>query len=363
MTPKKKKIYTVIIMIQAIVIVSLTGWIGKGVWDHYQGSKRQYTPPTVTVESTPVELGDFETFITAVGTLKANEAIMLRPQDGGVVKEILFESGTYVKKGQVLLRLDDAVLKAQLAEAEAKLGSAKADYDRAHALFKQKAAPKSKLDETMGVYKRMEAEVAFNQAKLEQSVLRAPFSGFVGLKDVSVGSYLKPGEDIVSLDSADPIKVDFRISETHIDRLKVTQEVEVTVEGFPDHIYTAIIEAIDPVVDETGHSIRVRAVFDNKDQLLKPGLFSRVRFSNISHKDVMVVPEGAVETEGNEEYVYVVLDGVAHKASIKTGARNGKEVEVRSGLTTGTMVVTSGHLRVQEGTPVIVVPVHETQGY
>lgn len=363
MQTDKKTVYLVVIVIQSILILSLAGWIGKGFWDHYQGTKRKYTPPTVTVEAKPVELGDFETFVTAVGTLKANDSIMLRPQEGGVVKEILFESGTYVKKGQVLLRLDDAVLRAQLAESEAKLTAAKADYDRTKALVKKKAAPKSKLDETMGIYKRMQAEVELSQAKLSQTVLKAPFEGFVGLKDISVGSYLKPGEDIVSLDDVDPIKVDFRVSETHVDRLKVGQEVEVTVEGFQNHLYTAVIEAIDPVVDETGHSIRIRGVFNNKDHLLKPGLFARVRFSDISHEDVMIVPEVSIETEGNEEYVYVVLDGVARKAPIKTGARNGKDVEVRSGLKTGIMVVTSGHLRVQDGAPVIVVPEHEAKGY
>lgn len=360
---RPKSLWAIFALVELVIIICVALWALIAWLKDDDAAQKKYQLPTVTVEAKPVERTDFETFISAVGTLKANESIIVRPQEGGVIKSVSFSSGEYVKKGEVLLELEDRVLQAQLQEALAKRDTRKAEYDRAESLFAKKAYPKSKRDEALGNYKVSKASVDLMQAKVQQSILSAPFDGIVGLKDVSVGAYIKPGEEIVSLDNVDPILIDFRISEIHLDKVTVGQTVQVEIDGFSQNLYEATIEAIDPVVDAAGHSIRVRAKMQNRGRDLKPGLFARVRFTESLHEKTMIVPESAVETEGNQEFVYAVIDGIARRAPIKTGGRNGRDVEVKSGLQPGMMVVTSGQMRIGEGFPVIVVPDKKKLGY
>jgi membrane fusion protein (multidrug efflux system) len=358
-----KSAWVLVSVVELLIILVLGTWVGIKMWNEREAKKKVYTPSTMTVEAQPVEVGDFENFVTTVGTLKASESVILRPQEGGKIEKILFNSSAYVKEGDLLVQFDDSVQRAQLQEAQAKVVGYKAEYGRAESLVKRNAFPKSKLDEAFMRYKMAEADVNMIQSKIDQMKLKAPFDGVVGLRDVSVGAYLKPGEDLVTLAQIDPMKVDFKISEVFLGKFSVGQEVDVEVDGFLGQEFTGTIEAIDPTADEAGHSIRVQAALPNKDHLLKPGLFAKVKFRTDIHENAMMVPEAAVESEGNQEYVYVVLDGVAHKAPVVTGNRNGKNVEIRSGLKPGLMVVTAGQLRIGEGSPVVVVPHKESHAY
>lgn len=355
--------WVIVAGVELLLILGLVGWMGLSYWKSASAEKKKYQLPTMTVEAQPVEMGDYETFISTVGTLKANESVDIRAQDGGVIKEILFKSGTPVNKGETLIILDDQLLKANLAEAQARARLAKVEYERAENLFKKRAIPQSKRDDAKAKMEMADAQVEMSKVKLEQSILKAPFTGIIGLKDVSVGAYVKPAQEIVTLDNLNPIKIDFRISEIHLEKIKVGQNIAVEVDGFPHLQYTATIEAIDPIVDAAGHSIRARATMANPNFELKPGLFARIRFSESLHSNAMLVPESAIETEGNQEFVFVIVDGIARRAPIKTGGRNGKDVEVLSGLQPGMMVVTSGQMRIGEGFPVIVIPDKEKIGY
>lgn len=353
--PKKTSFFVIATIVQFLLLVGVGTWVGVEKWKVHKAQKKTFKLPTVTVEAQPVKRGDFETFISAVGTLKAKDSVVIRPETSGKVASVSFQSGSNVKKGDVLFSLDDRVIRAQLAEANAKLKNAKSEWVRYKKLFKEKAIQKSKLEQSQAAYEMAKAQADMMQARLNNTVLRAPFDGIIGIRDISPGSYVREGDEIVSLENIDPIYVDFRISEIYLERVKKGQTVEVEIDGFPQNLYEATIEAIDPGVDEKGHSIRVRGILPNPMKDLRPGLFARVRLPNTTHENIMLVPETSIETEGNEEFVFVILDGVARRAPIKTGGRNGKMVEVTAGLKPGMMVITTGQLRLGEGYPVITV--------
>lgn len=359
----KEKLLSIVIFVQTIVIIAMGAFIGIEKWQLYKAGKKKYSPPVVTVEAQPVRAMNFETFISAVGAVKSNETVTLRSQEGGFIKQIVFQSGSFVHKGDILVRFDDAVVNAQLDEAKARLFAAKTNFEREELLLKKEVTSKAAHDKAYAEFKMAEAAVATWKAKVALTVIKAPFDGLVGLKDVSAGAYIKPGEEIVTLDSVDPVIIDFRISETQHDRVSTGQSVDVEIDGFPDNIYTATIDAIDTQIEKMGHSLRVRASMPNPNNALKPGLFARVKFSGTVHENALVVPEGAVETEGNEEYVFAILDGVARRIPVKTAGRNGREVEITKGLAEGVMVVTAGQLRLSDGSPVIVVPEQKKTAY
>jgi len=353
----------IVALIECVLIFSAATWMGVQWWKTRTDSKKTMTLPTVTVEAKPVEMGNFESFINAVGVIKSHESIEVAAQEGGVVKDVRFKSGDHVKKDDVLVQMNDALLQAEKEEHQARLSQANITYDRYMKLFEKKAVPKSKKDEAFASKKIEEARLQMVEEKLERTLLRAPFDGIVGLKDISVGGMVKPGDPIVSLNNIDFMLVDFKVSEFYLDKLHVGKSLEIEVDGFPDNVYTATIESIDPVAEVKDHSIRVRAKIQNVSHELKPGLFARVKLTEDIAENTMLVPEAAIETEGNQEFVYAIIDGIAHHAPVKTGRRNGTVVEIKSGLKPGIMVVTSGQLRLGDGFPVLVVPQKAAIGY
>lgn len=348
-----------VIFFQATLLLAC---IGGGVWVYWTYIK----PPAIDesipqiptyVEANPVEVGTFETFVTIMGTLKANESIVIRPEVEGKIKSIKFKSGDRVQKGDVLIELDDAVYKALEDEAVAKVFLYKGKYERAQKLYDRKAGTLKDKEESFAQLKISEAEYDKAHTQRQKTVICAPFEGIVGFKDISAGAYVKPGEDLVTLDDLDPMKVDFRVGENMIDRLAVGKKVELVVEGFLDNRFEATVEAIDPNVDPIGHSIRIRATLDNKDELFKPGLFAKVKMLDTSHEDVIMVPESAIETRGNRESVYVIDNGMASNMLVKIGNRNGEKVEILSGLNPGQVVVTAGQMRFRDRkNPVVILP-------
>ena len=184
----------------------------------------------------------------------------------------------------------------------------------------------------------------------------APFDGVLGIVDLSLGYFVKGGDDLFTLDDIDPMKVDFRVGEVLLNKLKIGDKITIEVDGFPDNTYVAQIEAIDTNVDPLGHSVRVQATFDNVDGDLRPGLFAKVKLRTAIHQNTIMIPESAVESRGKQEYVYTVEKGVAKMAGIKTGIRNGENVQVTRGLRPGDQVIFAGQMRVQPNYPVFIVP-------
>ncbi|MFN7662171.1 MAG: efflux RND transporter periplasmic adaptor subunit [Alphaproteobacteria bacterium] len=347
-----------IVLFQSLLLV---GGISFGGWFYWTKLRTEEGPkkrdiPQMLVEALPVELGTFETFVSVVGTLRANESIVIRPEIEGVIKEVRFKSGDSVAKGDILFVLEDGIYRAVKKEAQARVDLYKGKYERAKILYERKAGTLKEQEEMFAQLTMAQAELDKANKQLKKATIRAPFKGVVGFKAISPGAYVRPGEDLVTLDDLDPMSIEFRVAENMLDKLQMGKTVQIEVDGFPDNIFEGTIEAVDSNVDPMGHSIRVRALLGNKDDLFKPGLFGKVKILVTAHEDVIMVPESAVESRGSQEYVYRVEDGKARYTPVKTGGRNGEKVEILAGLQPGQTVIVAGQMKVQDKWPVMAVP-------
>jgi membrane fusion protein (multidrug efflux system) len=348
------------IVIQTIVILGMGTWIGLQMMASKSGPLVP-TFPKIAVEAVEAKVGNFEQFVTVVGTLRSNKSVVMKPEIDAKIKEIFVKSGQQVKKGDKLITLDDDMYRARLKESESKLVNARSVYKRAQALFSKGALSEKDKEDAHANLLKSEADLEFSQAQLAKTVLYAPFEGVVGIVDLSPGRYLKPGDELCTVDDMDPMKIDFKITEVVLNKFRIGDQIEINVEGFPENKYHATIEAIDTNVDPLAHSIRVQGTFDNVDGDLRPGLFAKVKLRTDIHQNTIIVPESAVESRGKQEYVYIVEQGVAKMAPIRTGARNGESVQVVKGLIAGDKVIVSGQMKVQPNYPVFIIP-PRTQG-
>lgn len=312
-------------------------------------------PEKVTVEARAVQQVSMPRGVSAVGTLRSEDSVVLRPEITGRITEINFSEGGKVKKGQVLIRLDDSVTKAQLQQAQANLSLANSQYRRAIELGKQGFISKQARDESASQLKVQQAAAALAQANLDKTVILAPFDGLIGLRNVSVGDYVSPGAELVPIESIDPLKVDFRIPEQYLGQVKEGSKLALSFDALPGQAREGVVGAISPLVEVGGRSILLRADVPNADDKLRPGMFARVRLQ-FSDELVTVVPETALVPAGEEQYVYRIEDGKAKRVVVKVGQRRGGTVEIQDGLRAGDQVVVSGLQKVRDGDPVEVLP-------
>ncbi len=314
-------------------------------------------PPSdaVAVEAARVILDTVVEDLRAVGTLRPNEAVTVVSEIAGRVQRIGFREGQAVAAGDVLIELDASILRAELAKARSDLTLARANHQRAEALVKRGMSTERSLDEARAALQAAEAGQALALARLEKATIRAPLSGLVGLRAVSVGAYVTPGQPIVELADVDPVKVDFRVQELALAELRRGQPIRVTVDALPGKAFDGEIDAIDPIVDVAGRAIRLRARIPNARGDLSPGLFARVQIVVERRENALLVPESAVFAEGAKRFVYRVIDGRAVLTGVQLGQRRPGQVEVRAGLAREDVVVTAGHQQIRDGTPVDVV--------
>lgn len=278
---------------------------------------------------------------------------MIRPEVAGRITKLNFLDGQYVKKGQILVAFDSTVNQAEVQQAKAELSIAKANFERNDELARQKFISIRARDESAANVQVLEAKLALAQAKLSKLEIRAPFSGIVGIRNVSTGDYVKDGADLVNLEDISSVKVDFRVPEKFVDRVQRGQELEVIVDALPNRPFRAKVDAIDPQVDSAGRSALLRGRIDNPEGKLKPGMFARVRLILAEREKALVVPEEAIVPQGDKITVWKVVDGKAIRTEVRTGARRDAKVEIVEGLQLGDTVVTAGQLRLsRDGAPV-----------
>ena len=306
----------------------------------------------VTVEAAKVALMPMPQGITAVGSLRSDESVTLRPEVAGRISAIAFQEGQRVAKGALLVKLDPAVNEAEVQQAKANLWLAKTKHDRAVDLQKQGFISIQARDEAENNLKVAEAALQLAEAKLAKMEMRAPFSGVIGLRVVSPGDYVKEGADLVNLESIDTLKVDFRVPETYLKQVQVGQSLALTLDAVPGRTFDGKVFALNPLFDAAGRSIVIRAVVRNPDTSLRPGMFARVRLFTREAKDALVVPDGALVPSGDEQYVYRVVDGKAVRTKVEIGQRREGVVEVLQGLDPADVIVTAGHLKIRDGTAV-----------
>ncbi|MBL8444140.1 MAG: efflux RND transporter periplasmic adaptor subunit [Zoogloeaceae bacterium] len=306
--------------------------------------------PAAVVELAEVVAEAMPDELSAVGSLRSNESVILRPEVSGRISKISFKDGTPVARGAVLIEFDAAVQQAELQQAQANVSLAESNFRRTSDLFERRFISQSARDEAVSRREVARAAVQLAQAQLARMRVVAPFAGTVGIRNVSVGDYVKDGEDLVNLEDVSILKLDFRLPEIYHASLRVGQAVEVSSDALPGVMIPATIDAIDPLVDTQGRAVVMRASLPNADNKLRPGMFARVRVTLDARPSVPVVPEEALMPgAGNRMFVYRVVDRVANRVEVRTGARRDSRVEIVEGLGLGDVVVTAGQLKLRDG--------------
>jgi len=308
----------------------------------------------MVVEATKVVRQPLPQTITAVGSLRSDESVTLRPEVAGRVNAILFKEGQNVSKGMTLVRLDPAINQAEVQQAKANLVLAKSKFDRAVELSQRNFISGQAKDEAENNLRVAEAGLQLAEAKLAKTEIKAPFSGIIGLRVVSIGDYVKEGADVVNLESIDPLKVDFRVPETYLKQVQVGQSLQVQLDAVPGKTFDGKVFAVNPLVDAAGRSIVIRALVRNSDTSLRPGMFARVRLITRDEQNALVIPEQAIVPQGDEQYVFRVTDGKANRVKIAVGQRRDGLVQVLNGLAPNDVIVTAGQLKIRDGVPVSV---------
>jgi len=322
-----------------------------------------------TVSAVKAASSDWQPRIDAVGSLRAVRGADLSLEVPGVVDEITFQSGDEVQAGQVLLRLrnEDEVAKLQSLEATARL--AQITYDRDVKQLKAQAISQAIVDNDEANLRNARAQVAQQKAIVEKKTVRAPFAGKLGLRQVDLGQFLAAGTMIATLQSLDPIFVDFLLPQQAVAQIAVGQTVKVKVDAFPDREFAGKITAINPKIETASRNIQVRATLANDDQKLLPGMFATVELETGAAQRLVTLPQTAVSYNPYGSLVYVVDDKnkdsggkdaggkpqpVARQVFVTTGATRGDQVAILKGVSDGDMVVTSGQIKLRNGVPLAI---------
>lgn len=377
-----KSIYT------AVAVVGIAAASGAAWW--YQQKPQGPKDPSAAAARTPeragggapaasgparppaVEVARVETMrvtddAQAVGSLRSRQSVVLRPEVSGRVTQINFRDADRVRKGQLLVQLDDQLPMAQVRQAEAEVSIARANHKRNQELVEEKFIAQRAVDESAANLQVAEAKLALARATLNRLKIVAPFDGVAGIRSINVGDYLKDGADIVNIEDLDALYVDFRLPERFQTKVRPGQTALVDVDALPGQRFGAVIQAIDPLVDANGRSVGIRGCVDNRHLKLRPGMFARITPVFSVREDARMIPEEAIVPQGGRQYVYRLVDGpdqdtrIAQRVEVRVGIRQPGKVEIVSGLGPNDTVVTAGQQRIQkDGTPVRVMDLKGT---
>lgn len=318
---------------------------------HAQAPDGGSSKPTPVIVS-DVEEKEFADKVEALGTLKANESVEVTTTVTERVTKINFDDNQHVKQGDILVEMDAAEEFAELSEQESFLAESERQVERLEPLVKKGAASESDLDarrrEALGATARIKAI----QSRIDQRIIKAPYDGILGLRNISVSALAQPGTIITTIDDISVMKLDFSVPEVFLASLKVGVEIKAETEAYPNEAFTGKITSVDSRIDPVTRSIQARALIDNKEGKLKPGLLMLLELQKNPRK-ALVVPEESLITNGSNQFVLVIIkqDGrtIAERRKVTLGARQYGEVEVLDGLIKGERVVTHGTLRVMPG--------------
>lgn len=313
-------------------------------------------PPVMPVRTAPARIAPAVEEASAVGTLRADEAVSVRPEIAGRIAEIHFLEGQRVARGALLVTLDASEAKAQLASASAQAKLDEQRLARAEDLYQKNFISRQALDEARSNAARSAALVREIEARLAKTEMRAPFAGVIGLRQVSEGAVVAANTDIARLEKIDPLKLDFRLPEAYVARLRPGQPVRVAVDAWPGQTFGGTVYALETAVDEATRTVLVRARIANPELRLRPGMFARVVLQLGAREKAIWIPEQAVVPRGQDSFVYRVADGKAELVKVQLGMRRPGEVEVLAGLAAGDLVVTEGTLRLFPGAAVMLAP-------
>lgn len=304
------------------------------------------------VEVAEAQLDTVMDAILATGEIEAVQSIDLRPEVEGRLVDILVREGTEAQQGTPLFKVDDAELRAQVARLEAERDLAEQALRRAKELLERNASSEADLEQAEANARSARAQLELQQVRLERTLVRAPFSGIMGERFVSLGDYVTSSTRLTTLQTVDPQRASFQVPERYADRLGVGQQVTFRVAAVANREFTGTVDFVDPIVRLPGRTIIVKARVRNRQRSLKPGMFIEARLTTDVRPDAVVVPEDAILPLQGADYVWVVQDGQATRRQVSLGVRTTGFVEIRSGVEAGEQVVVGGLERLREGAPV-----------
>lgn len=320
--------------------------------------------PPQTVSTITAAMSAWQTTLQSVGSFNAVEGASLSAQVLGIVQNIGFQDGQDIKKGDLVVQLLADQQIATLQQYQASATNAQITYDRDSKLIKTNTIPQSQVDSDLAALKAAQAQVVAQQALVDQYSIKAPFDGRLGVKLVSLGQYLAAGTAVVTLQSLDPIQLDFSMPQQALSQLQVGQAVTAMVDAYGKQAFDGKITAISPLVDSQSRNLTIRASFANPDHKLLPGMFGTVSVVVGAPQDYISLPQTAVTINPYGNVVYIVTDKgkgpdgkpqlVANQAFVTTGQARGDQIAVTKGVSVGQEVVTSGQLKLSNGSPVIV---------
>ncbi|MDP2266243.1 MAG: efflux RND transporter periplasmic adaptor subunit [Thiobacillus sp.] len=310
-------------------------------------------PPFIPVNMMKVSDSPVSNTVDAVGALIAEDSVVLRPEIDGRIEKLLFKEGQPVKKGAVLVVLNSAEQRARLAAAQADLGLAESRYRRSEELVAKNFISRQALDEARANLDILRARRQQEQVALDKTVIRAPFSGVVGLRQVSPGAYVSKGNDLVRLDALGNLKLEVPVPETYLSLVRIGLPITLTVDALPGQSFSGTVHAIDPVVDPVSRNVRVRARIANPKGQLKPGMFARATADLGGKTSAILLPEQVIVPKSDGSYVFLAVDGKAELRKVTLGKREPGRVEIVSGVKAGDTVVLDGQIKLRPGVPVV----------
>ena len=340
----------------AVLAIVIAGLVAASLAGIKMNSQSQAPAPKaaggpVVIEAEPVRVAELLDAVTAVGTLRSAESVVLKSEIPGRIARVMFADGSQVAKGDALIVFDASVQQALVNQARAERDLAAAKLKRTEELFQKKFLSAAALDDAKATEEIAAAKLALAQANLDKMTIRAPFAGQIGIRQVSVGDYLKEGVELVNLEDLSSMKADFRVPEQISGRLAMGQTVQLQSDAFPGANFPAKVVAIDPAVDAAGRSLLLRAELRDTSRRLKPGMFVRVRLVLDSRPNAIVIPEEALVTAQNRLTVFKVVEGKAVATPVVTGLRSQLDqravVEVIKGLAPDDVVVTAGQIKIR----------------
>ena len=315
----------------------------------------------VTVETTEVRATTLQPSVKTVGTLLAEASAELRAEVPGQILAMHFEEGQRVSQGSKLFSIEATLLEAEVNEAKTNAELTRSAFSRARDLHAKKLISGTDYDTAKANMDVDVARLLSSQAKLSKTVIKAPFDGFAGLRQINVGDYATIGQTLVEVVQLDPLRVRFSIPETLLPKIQPGLAIDITVDAYPGEVFAGTITAIAPRIDVQGHVVAVHASVPNPQLKLRPGFFVQVSVSLGEKANAIMIPERAVWPIGQDKTVFVVIDGKAQQRTVEIGDREPGLVEIVSGLHPGDVIVTAGQMKLHEGVSVrSVAPPHES---
>ncbi|MEM5340285.1 efflux RND transporter periplasmic adaptor subunit [Paraburkholderia azotifigens] len=366
MTTKRPMAKRMIIMLICVGVL-LGGLVGFNLFKAHMIRKfmASNAVPAATVTSAVARYQQWQPQLSAVGSLRAVRGVDVTTEVAGLVREIPFSSGQEVKAGQVLVRLNDDSDRAQLASLQAAAELAQTVYKRDKAQFDIQAIAKAQLDADAADLKSKRAQVDQQAALVDKKTIRAPFAGRVGITTVNPGQYINPGDAIVTLQAIDPIYADFYLPQQQLGQLQVGQSIVVDTNAYSGRTFDGKIRSINPRVDNTTRNVQIEASVDNRERKLLPGMYANVKIDAGNQERYLTLPQTAITYNPYGATVFVVKPGehkdaqgkimpIAQQVFVTPGPTRGDQVAILKGIAEGTQVVTSGQLKLKNGTPLVI---------